>query len=528
MERFEFKAAFEADDTGAVTGKAWDFSSPDRVGDVIEPIAFAGAIGKSLPMLFAHDQAQAVGVWDSIAVESDGLHVAGKLLVDDVSRAKEVRALLQAKAVTGLSVGFMTKKAAPRKGGGRVISDLDLVEVSFVAVPAHDRARISTIKEFSMENSADLAAKLAEVETKAAAAATAAVDALKARIDGLETKLNRPAATAANRNEAAEIERKALASFIRTGSDVEIKAAGSTPDADGGFFILPTVDTSIRNMLADVSPIRTLAETVSISGNSYERYYSTGNRGAQWVDEAETRPQDTARPKLIKHTYGVQEMYAAPAATRHLVEDASFDVAAWFQTWVANDFALTEGDAFWNGDGVGGKPRGILTYDIVSTADAARDWGKLQYIPAGHASAPTDDNLAKALVQLVLTLHPRFRGNAKLLCNNSTYIRFRQLQDTAKRFLWAATGNLVENAENGSILGYPVMIDDHLDDIGADKMIAAFGDFNQGYVVVDRQGLRVERDAVTVKGTVLYDTYARVGGGLGDSRAIKLLKVAAS
>jgi HK97 family phage major capsid protein len=352
-------------------------------------------------------------------------------------------------------------------------------------------------------------------------------DALTARLDDLEVKLNRPG-IGDGADAQAEVERKALASLIRTGLDAEIKAAVSSDDSAGGWFILPTVDTTIRNMLADVSPIRSLAEVVTIAGNTYERFYSTGNRGAQWVSEAGTRPQDTARPELIKHSYTVQEMYAAPAATRHLVEDSSFDVAGWFQTWVANDFALTEGDSFWTGDGVGGKPRGILDYPIVNTADATRAWGQIQYVPAGHASAPTDDNLAKALVALVLTLHPRFRGNATLLCNNATYIRFRQLQDTAKRFLWAATGNLVESAENGTILGYPVRIEDHLEDIGENKIIAAFGDFRQGYVVVDRHGLRVERDAVTVKGTILFDTYSRVGGGLGDSRAIKLLKVAAS
>ena len=53
-DRIEFKAAFTADDTGLVEGKAWDFSGADRVGDVITPEAFASAIGKSLPMLFAH------------------------------------------------------------------------------------------------------------------------------------------------------------------------------------------------------------------------------------------------------------------------------------------------------------------------------------------------------------------------------------------------------------------------------------------------------------------------------------------
>lgn len=349
---------------------------------------------------------------------------------------------------------------------------------------------------------------------------------LTAALDDIEVRSQRAPAQPKNPKDQEERELRALASYVRTGNDAEIRAAGSTPDADGGFFILPTVDRTIRNLLEDVSPMRSLAEVVSISSNTYERFYSTGNRGAVWVQEKTTRPQDTARPELIKHSYGVAEMYAAPAATRHLLEDASFDVAGWFNTWVANDFALTEAEAFWRGNGEGNKPRGLLTYPTAATADATRAWGTFQYVPAGHASAPTDDNLAKALIALCLTVHPRFRPNAKWVMNNATFIRARQLQDGNKRFLWAPTGGMLDSAENGTLLGYPVEIDNSMDDIGADAFPVAFGDFRQAYVVVDRHGLRVERDAVTQKGIVLFDTYSRVGGGAGDSRAVKFLKVA--
>ncbi|TPJ56749.1 HK97 family phage prohead protease, partial [Mesorhizobium sp. B2-6-7] len=263
MERLEFKAAFTADDTGLVEGKAWDFASEDRTGDMISPAAFAGAIGKSLPMLFAHDQAQAVGVWDSIAVDKDGLKVRGKLLVADVARAKEVRALLQAKAVTGLSVGFMTKKAAPRKGGGRTISDLDLVEVSLVAVPAHDQARITNVKEFPLttENTnpnTDLAAietKLAAAEAKATAAETkaaAAVDALKARLDGVETKLNRPAIITDKKGEPTA-EQKAFGNYLRLGNNTpaeELKTLTVSSDPQGGYLAPVEMSTEfIRNLV---------------------------------------------------------------------------------------------------------------------------------------------------------------------------------------------------------------------------------------------------------------------------------------
>lgn len=356
------------------------------------------------------------------------------------------------------------------------------------------------------------------------------LDEITARLDELEAREQRPGVPAAPRTEAAQLEteRRALLSFFRSGDDVELRAAGSNSDPDGGFMILPTTDRTIRNLLNDISPLRALANVVSISGNTYECFYSTGGAAAQWVGEKDERPQDTARPQLIKHTYGVMEMYAAPAGTRQLFDDASFDVVNWFSTWAANDFSVTEGAAFLNGDGVGGKPRGLTTYPRVATADETRAWGEMQYVPAGHATAPTDENWSKVLVKTVLTLHPRYRNGAAWLMNNATLIRIREIMDTNKRFMFADHGNLADSPESGTILGYPVHIDNQLESIGENKFPIAFGNFKQGYNVVDRHGIRTERDAVTQKGIVLLDTYARVGGGLGDSNAIKWIKVATS
>src|SRR5262245_2318446 len=144
MDKLEIKAAFTADDAGTITGTAWPFGSPDMVGDVIEKGAFASPA--RLPMLFAHDQAQAIGVWDSISESAEGLTVKGRLLIDDVARAREVRALVREGAVNGLSIGFVTKKATARKGGGRTITALDLHEISIVPVPSHSGARIISVK----------------------------------------------------------------------------------------------------------------------------------------------------------------------------------------------------------------------------------------------------------------------------------------------------------------------------------------------------------------------------------------------
>ena len=388
-----------------------------------------------------------------------------------------------------------------------------------------DPASIVTkaLGDFTAEFEKKFDDRLKAIETKAPPAAD---PKLVERLDKLEAKGNRPG-TPANADEAAAIETKALAVFARTGSDLELKAASSASDPQGGYFILPTVDLTIRKLVNDVSPMRQLAETVTISSSRYERFYAKGKRGAVWVAERDARPQDTATPELIKHAYGVAELYAAPAATRHLLDDASVDVAAWLIDSAVQDFAETLGDAYLRGAGNDDAPTGLLTYPTDAAKDFTRDWGKFQYVPAGHASAPTDANLTVALVKLVAALRKLYKGNATFLMNSNTAVRLRTIVDANGRFLWAPTGNLIEGIEH-PLLGYSVEIDDGMDDIGENKFPIAFGDFRQGYVCVDRAGIRITRDEVTQKGRVIFDTYGRYGGGAGDFNAIKFLKVATS
>ncbi|MFO1104591.1 MAG: HK97 family phage prohead protease [Amaricoccus sp.] len=145
MDRFVFETKLTAADGGEIEGKAWDFTRPDRVGDVILPAAFKG-VPMPLPMLFGHDQNDPVGAWTEAHVAADGLYLKGRLLVEDLPRAREVRALVQSGAVRGLSIGFITKKAAGRKGGGREIAELELLETSIVAIPMHPGARVTSAK----------------------------------------------------------------------------------------------------------------------------------------------------------------------------------------------------------------------------------------------------------------------------------------------------------------------------------------------------------------------------------------------
>jgi HK97 family phage prohead protease len=159
----ELKASVAVDEAGTITGTAWPFGTADRMGDVIEPGAFRSAKGP-IPMLAFHRPDDPVGVWAEITETTKGLIVKGRLLIEDLARAREIRALVQSGAVGGLSIGFITKKAEARRDGGRTIKSVELVEVSLVSVPAHPGARVSSAK------TAAEAIRIAEAINRAAAA----------------------------------------------------------------------------------------------------------------------------------------------------------------------------------------------------------------------------------------------------------------------------------------------------------------------------------------------------------------------
>jgi HK97 family phage prohead protease len=145
MERLYIETKIAAADDGNISGIAWRYDQADRIGDMIAPGAFAKA-AFPLPMLAFHDMGDPIGAWDSAEDKGGAWHIRGKLLVEDVARAREVRALVRSGAVKGLSVGFVAGKVEPRSGGGRLIKTLELLEVSLVTVGMHPDAKVTSAK----------------------------------------------------------------------------------------------------------------------------------------------------------------------------------------------------------------------------------------------------------------------------------------------------------------------------------------------------------------------------------------------
>jgi len=144
LDRLVLETKFAAEEDGSIEGIAWAWS-PDRIGDEIAKGSFKSA-KLPIPLLFGHDQNDPIGVVTEAIEESEGLRIKGNLLVNEVARAREVRALVKSGAVRGISIGFLTKSATPTKGGGRLIKALEWLEASLVAIPMHPGARVTSAK----------------------------------------------------------------------------------------------------------------------------------------------------------------------------------------------------------------------------------------------------------------------------------------------------------------------------------------------------------------------------------------------
>lgn len=131
-----------------IEGYASLFGSTDQGGDIVKKGAYAASLaaiakaGRQIKMLWQHDPTAPIGVWDQVYEDDKGLYVKGRLL-DGVQQAKEAAVLIEAGALDGLSIGYRTTRALPRKSGGRELVELDLWEVSLVTFPMLPSARIT-------------------------------------------------------------------------------------------------------------------------------------------------------------------------------------------------------------------------------------------------------------------------------------------------------------------------------------------------------------------------------------------------
>ena len=237
--------------------------------------------------------------------------------------------------------------------------------------------------------------------------------------------------------------------------------------------------------------------------------------GSGWVGETAARPETTT-PGLTTLQFDTGEIYANPAATQRMLDDAGFDLEAWLAAEVNGEFGIQENIAFLSGNGTN-KPYGLLTY-VTGAANAARHpFGAIATTTTAAAAATSDE-----LLTLISTLPSERDSNSKWYLNRSTLFTWRKMKDGQGNYLWQP--NYVAG-QPATLAGYPVVEVAGMPSIATTNVVALFGDMQMTYLVVDRLGTQVLRDPYTNKPYVMFYTTKRVGGGVQNPEYMKALKM---
>jgi len=386
-------------------------------------------------------------------------------------------------------------------------------------------------------------ARLDEIEKKASADVLleekvaridAAVGAAQARLDRVVSEGRRPELGVAPSTTSwspsptrGEETKAAFDGYLKTGASygLELKAGLSSASNSAGYVVPPETERAIERRLMAGSPMREISTVRTVGSGVFRKPVSTAGVVSGWVAETAARPEtDPATLALLE--FPSADLYASPAATQSLLDDAMMDLDEWLAAEVEDAFAAQETEAFVNGDGVN-KPRGFLSYTTV--ADASQTWGQIGYVASGAAGAFTAtaaaSNPTDRLIDLIYTPKAQYRPNGRFVMNRRTVSTVRKFKDVDGNYIWTPPSRVGETA---SLLGYAVTEIETMPDIAANSLSIAFGDFQRGYLIVDRAGVRVLRDPYSAKPYVLFYTTKRVGGGVQNFDAIKVMKFAAT
>lgn len=298
-----------------------------------------------------------------------------------------------------------------------------------------------------------------------------------------------------------------------SGERAAVHAAMSVGTAADGGYLAPTEwDRSIIEAQRATSPMRRLATVQPTSVGAYTKLWDSKNWGSGWVGETAARPQTTSTT-LAPINFAAGEIYANPAVTQRLLDDAALDVESWLKNSVREEFNRQEGIAFIAGDGTN-KPAGFLTFAEGGVNAASH--------PGGAIDVTTAAITVDGLIDFMYGLPAPYRANATWLMNSLTAAVLTKLKDADGNLIWRES---LIVGQPSTLLGRPVEIDEGMPAPTAGLMPIAIADWKAGYLINDRIGTRVLRDPYTNKPYVMFYVTKRVGGGVLDPNAIRVLKL---
>lgn len=373
--------------------------------------------------------------------------------------------------------------------------------------------------------SAEVAEKIAKHEER-----MGALDGMKSRLDAIEVAMKRAPQLVDKEGKALPEDhleaKEAMNRFLRKGIGGNASEGNSQEfryarkdgqkslsvqsDPDGGFMVTADMSGRVVQRIFETSPMRAIC-SVQVIGTSdrLEGGYDDNEADCEWADGETVAGNETSTPQVGKWIIPVHTMKAKNKATQQLLEDANIDVEAWLAKKTADKMARKEATAFVKGTGKG-QPRGFLDYASGTTLRK-----QIERIGSGVSGGFAPDKL----IDVIQSLKEGYRAKARWVMNRLSVAKIRQLKDNQNQYLWVP--GLAAGASN-TLLGHPITEMADMPDPAASSLSVAFGDFAEGYQIVDRVGIRILRDPFTAEPFVLFKTYKRVGGDVINTEAIKI------
>lgn len=340
----------------------------------------------------------------------------------------------------------------------------------------------------------------------------------------LGTLVQRPALDREETVQSDMIEqRTAFQHFLRTGEAAQMQILESkdfsSTNSEGGYLLPDIVMYDLQSKLTKLSALRQLATVKEITyGHEFNYISNEKNVTASWGTEKSSRAAGTT-PNFTKQTIALFELYSLQAATTAFLQDVNIDIETWLVDNMLHAFADAENNKFIHGGG-NSDPAGLFSPSITTNENAATD--RVRSVHTGSSTTLNPARLHEKIIALIYGLGSSYRANAVFLMNPSVQGEFRKAKDSDGNYLWMPTQG---QGLPASLMGFPVHEEGHMPDVGINAMVAAFGDFQRAMLIIDKPHTSLLRDPYTRQPYVQFLLSRRVGSGIVDKLAYRLLKV---
>ena len=348
------------------------------------------------------------------------------------------------------------------------------------------------------------------------------LDQTQGRLQKYNLLANRPALGQFGANSCKDMEHKrAFLEYVRKGDEAalrlfEKKALTKENPEDGGFLIPTLLSDAIYIALKTASPLREISKVITTSRHEYNMVVDTGADECTWGEEGK-KDEVTDTIKFSKVTIPLHRLYQRVQVAPSVLEDSLFNIEQWLIEKAVHRIAQAENKAFLTSNGAN-SPKGILAYPLHADVRADR----LQSFSTGKAGDLPDENPEHLFLQVMSSMRPINLRDSAWVMAPSAMAQVRKLKNPQHGYLWQPP--LSADMKTASLLGYPIVIMEEMPKAEADSKSVIFGNFKEGFAIVDRNNIGTSRDPYSAKPLIEVTIEKDVGSDCIDTSLFKVIE----